>query len=134
VREGHFHGFVGTKVVGSSGHHSNLVVEAFGDAGRNLPSTRNQFSSTSPFAAGHGTARFTVGESLPGRPTHENSTEGAESSKGRSGDLTLLCKDDQSGAGDWHGDLKDPIRAIDQLNRLRTLDDTVRAAITPDVD
>jgi len=36
VIKGYFHSFVGTKAIGSSGHHSNLVVEAFDSTSRNL--------------------------------------------------------------------------------------------------
>src|ERR1019366_8936683 len=36
VIKGYFHSFVGAKAIGSSGHHSNLVVEAFDSTGRNL--------------------------------------------------------------------------------------------------
>jgi len=34
--KGRFHGFVGAEAVGSSAHHSNLVVEALDDADGNL--------------------------------------------------------------------------------------------------
>ena len=36
VIKGYFHSFVGTKAIGSSGHHSNLVVGAFDSTSRNL--------------------------------------------------------------------------------------------------
>ena len=36
VIEGDFHRFIGSKPVGSSGHHSNFVIEAFDRPSRNL--------------------------------------------------------------------------------------------------
>src|ERR1019366_3745422 len=36
VKQGHFHGFIGSKAEGSSGNHSDLVVEPLDSASRDL--------------------------------------------------------------------------------------------------
>jgi hypothetical protein len=58
VIKGDFHGLVGAESVGSSGNHSDLVVEAFNGASEISPFARNQWRSGGSWARSRRATRF----------------------------------------------------------------------------